>query len=53
MLKADGVENGKYSSTQVTMGTKAVEGVDYKITEPELFDKDGNKNFSKRDPALF
>ena len=29
--------------TTVNLGAKAVEGTDYKITEPELFDKDGNK----------
>ncbi|MBQ9989320.1 MAG: flagellar hook protein [Lachnospiraceae bacterium] len=31
----------KYYST-VTLGTVAVEGTDYKITEPNLYDKDGN-----------
>ena len=35
--------NGAYSTTEVTLGEKAVEGTDYKITEPQLFDKDGNK----------
>ena len=32
----------KYYSA-VTLGEKAVEGEDFKFTEPELFDKDGNK----------
>jgi len=32
----------KFSSTQVTLGQAAVEGTDYSITEPNLYDKDGN-----------
>ena len=32
---------GKYYSA-VTLGTEAVEGTDFKITEPNLYDKDGN-----------
>ncbi len=31
----------KYYTT-VTLGTEAVEGTDFKITEPKLYDKDGN-----------
>ena len=41
--QAQDVEDGKYSSGAITLGKVAVEGTDYKITEPELFDKDGNK----------
>ncbi len=35
-------EIAKLSNTQVTMGSEAVEGEDFVITEPQLFDKDGN-----------
>ena len=38
----DDITNGKYSSTEITLGEEAVEGTDYKITEVKLFDKDGN-----------
>ncbi len=41
-LTTDQVTNiGKYYST-ATLGTEAVEGTDFKITEPNLYDKDGN-----------
>ena len=36
------ITNGKYYNA-VTLGEVAEEGTDYKITEPYLYDKDGNK----------
>ena len=42
-MVADDVTNiTKLATTKATLGTEAVEGTDFVITEPNLYDKDGN-----------
>ena len=36
------IDAGKLSTTAITVGNVAVEGEDFVITEPKLYDKDGN-----------
>ena len=42
VMTSTDVTNVTTLNTTVTLGDEAVEGTDYKITEPTLFDKDGN-----------